>query len=677
MFQVYSTGLRCGLAACAWFCLAWRAAAIDPRDYAIALSATTSTSPPAILLQWQPAPQGTGYTLHRKALDADAWSFVTTLPTSASQHLDSATSLGQAWEYRLTRQGATPVAYGYLLAGIEVPPRETRGAVLLVVDATQSLPLAVELARLEDDLAGDGWHVRRLDVSPLASVASVKAQIVSAHLVAPLTTVFLLGHVPVPLSGNFAPDGHSEHVGAWSADVFYGELNGPWTDNTVNRTSAADPRNRNVPGDGKYDASTLPSDVDLEVGRVDLSNLPAFGVSETALLRRYLDKNHRFRHRLLVATPRAVIDDHFGDAGGNAYAQTAWRAFGPLVGPANVVAQDWIPGLTTTSALWAYGCSAGGYTNCEGVVTTGDFATRQFRAVFVQVFGSYFGDWESSPGHYTQNNLLRAALGSGDILASGWAGFPLWVLHPMGLGWHLGHSTRLTQNGSGTRYLPVSRGMRQVHVALMGDPTLRQHYVAPPSNLVASVESVAGPSPRVRVRWMPSPEANLGYHVYRAATRLGPYQRLTQTPIQETTWLDVPPAGSEHYQVKALSRVISPSGSYQDMSQGPAVQATPWSDAPLLDNGWLSVAWFGYVFVSPAFEPWVCHWEHGWLYRFGLDPENLWFWDAAMGTYWWTSASQYPYLFRASDGAWLWYQPGSRAPRTFLNLASGRWESRP
>ena len=67
----------------------------------------------------------------------------------------------------------------------------------------------------------------------------------------------------VGLKGNLAPDGHGEHYGAWPADVYYGDVNGAWTDNSVWSTGAAWPRNHNVPGDGKFDQTTIPSQVEL------------------------------------------------------------------------------------------------------------------------------------------------------------------------------------------------------------------------------------------------------------------------------------------------------------------------------------------------------------------------------------------------------------------------------
>ena len=88
--------------------------------------------------------------------------------------------------------------------------------------------------------------------------------------------VFLFGHIPVPYSGNIGPDGHSNHIGAWPADVFYADVDGSWTDVSVNNVSASQERNHNVPGDGKFDQSVIASDLELMIGRVDFHNMPTF-----------------------------------------------------------------------------------------------------------------------------------------------------------------------------------------------------------------------------------------------------------------------------------------------------------------------------------------------------------------------------------------------------------------
>ena len=89
-------------------------------------------------------------------------------------------------------------------------------------------------------------------------------------------------------------------------------------------------------------------------------------------------------------------------------------------------------------------------------------------------FGSYFGDWDS------QNDFLRAVLGTANYtLTSAWAGRPNWICHHMGLGLTIGFSALLTQTNSGLYDTGIEYA--EVHIALMGDPTLRMHIVAPPS----------------------------------------------------------------------------------------------------------------------------------------------------------------------------------------------------
>src|SRR5439155_7667991 len=183
------------------------------------------------------------------------------------------------------------------------------------------------------------------------SVVNVKNIIKADYQADPanVKSVFLFGHVPIPYSGNIVPDGHvPDHQGAWPADVYYGDMDGSWTDNSVYTTSAYEARNYNVPGDGKFDQSTIPSTIELQVGRVDLANMPGRKVwggpatfpSETELLRNYLNKDHNFRHKVFSLPRRALIHDTFGTRGGEAFAASAYRSYAPLIGPANVTSVE-------------------------------------------------------------------------------------------------------------------------------------------------------------------------------------------------------------------------------------------------------------------------------------------------------------------------------------------------
>lgn len=540
-------------------------AAQTVQQASVQVTASVAASP-AITFHWPADPTASGYSVSRRFAGTSAWSPAIQIPGAgaATSWLESTALFAQRYEYLFVKAG-TPPGRGFITAGLEAPAFEQRGKLVLVVDATHVAALGSRLARLEADLAGDGWHVLRHDVAPTASVPSVKALIAGSAAAFPgqVKAVFLLGHVPVPYSGAINPDGHADHYGAWPADVFYGELNGTWTDSIVNTTVASRPANHNVPGDGKYDQSTLPSDVDLAVGRVDFANMPAFPASEATLLADYLDKNHDYRHRVIAVDQRAVIDDNFGWFSGEAFAATGWRNFSPLVGTGNVIAADYFTTLNTTTGngyAWSYGCGGGTYTSAGGVGSTLDFVSATNRNVFTMLFGSYHGDWDSP------NNFLRAPLASGWTLASAWAGRPHWLFHQMGMGDTIGTCARQSQNET----IAGGFGARSVHIALMGDPTLRQHIVAPASNVI-----VTDLWPQANVAWSPSPDAVAGYHVYRAATAAGPFTRLTNQLVAGTTWSDPAPlAGTSHYMVRAQKLETTPSGSYWNESQGVFAAAT-------------------------------------------------------------------------------------------------------
>jgi hypothetical protein len=565
-------------------------------DYAVLLSATVQTNPAQITLSWPADALATNYTLYRKNLTATSWGAATTLATNASNYTDTNVAVGGAFEYRVSKAAWTgTTSYtgdGYIYAGIQVPLVESRGKVILVADNTFTTNLAMELNRLEQDLAGDGWIVLRHDVARMAvdpantssnvwavraaELANVKALIKADYNADPsnVKAVFLFGHVPVPYSGNLAPDGHPDHLGAWPADAYYGDMTGTWTDSTVNTsgnsTIPSDTRNWNLPGDGKFDQSLLPANVTLQVGRVDFANLPAFSTSEGELLRQYLNKDHYFRHKFVTTQRRGLIDDNFGTFNGEAFAASGWRNFAPFFGATNIVSGDWLTMLAGQSFLWGYGCGGGTYTSADGVGTTAEFAAADPQVVFTMLFGSYFGDWDS------QDNFLRAPLAAPTYtLTCAWSGRPYWEFHPMALGQTIGFGAQASQNNSTT--YSADTALHWVHIALMGDPTLRMHVVAPPSSLAVSTNGSGG----VTLNWNASADAVAGYHVYRAATVAGPFTRLTSSLLTGTTYTDTP-VSSNVYMVRAVKLEVSASGSYYNPSQGVFQSLDPTFAAPAI-----------------------------------------------------------------------------------------------
>jgi len=535
-------------------------------DRSVRMWVEVQPSPARITLKWLPHSNTNGFQIWRKLKGGTNWgSAVASLGGTALEWSDNNVEIGVSYEYKVQRSTANlGNGFGYVNTGIQVPMVETRGTMVLVVDNTFTSSLSTQLAQLQLDFESEGWKVVRHDVSRTAPVTQVKSLIVGTYNADPqnVKAVFLVGHVPVPYSGNLAPDGHGEHFGAWPADVYYGEMNGNWTDNTVNNNNAAWPENRNVPGDGKFDQTVIPTAVELAVGRVDMWNMPAFGQTETQMLSNYLSKLSNWKRKVFTAQFRGLVDDNFTGLT-DAFSQNAWRGYAPLVGPSNVQALDYFSTLNNQSYMFSYGCGGGWFTGANGIGDTPDFVSPGVRTIFTVVFGSYFGDWNNA------NNFLRAPLASGTTLASYWAGYPNWYIQHMGLGETIGYGAMLTQNNTG-HYEPANPQANRVHVALMGDPSLRMHIVAPPTNVAA----VSTSATQVSITWTASAEAVQGYHVYRFNAANQTWVRRTATPVVGTAFSDNVSglSGTVRYMVRALKLENSWSGSYFNLSIGNQTQ---------------------------------------------------------------------------------------------------------
>src|SRR6185436_2545608 len=182
------------------------------------------------------------------------------------------------------------------------------------------------------------------------------------------------------------------------------------------------------------------------------------------LLRNYLNKDHRWRHKDLTAPTRGLIYDDFGIRGGEAFAASGYRTLAPLVGAANITTLTnqgtWISTLEKNSYLWAYGCGAGSYTSIGGLGSTGQFkdgtslevVKGDIKAVFTIVMGSWLGDWDS------EDNFMRSILATRtEGLSCSWSGRPHWYYHHVAMGLPLGHAAKIAQNNNAV-------GMYRTHV---------------------------------------------------------------------------------------------------------------------------------------------------------------------------------------------------------------------
>lgn len=582
---------------------------VDSRDFAVILGAQVQVDPPEIKLKWAKNELANQYRVFKKKITDNGWDFglIATLDSNTTEFTDNIVQVGTAYEYEVWAYSLGSAggpfnfwAFGYILTGINVAEYDQQGNVLLLIDSTLEVPLSNEINRLKQDLRAEGCgiiekYVSRTEAFDKDAVKKVKQIIKDEYAkdAANLKSIYILGRVAVPYSGNMNPDVHPDHLGAWPADIYYGytvnELS--WSDILVNNSSASREANRNIPGDGKFDNNIIsPDKANIAVGRVDMFGMNLFlndeYKTETDLIKKYLDKNHKYRIGDMSYTYSGIIDDNFPASGTvEAFASSGWRNIGVLVGADNVKKADWFTALGTESHLFAYGCGGGSYTSAGGIGNTSDFAAKPVNAVFTMLFGSYFGDWDAD------NNFLRAPLASDPMaLTCAWAGRPHWYLHHMAYGYPIGYSALISHNNidlykpnivytsqypNGVYY---TIGMKNIHTALMGDPTLRINpsTVPPPQSVSTFLMTGENGKPYVKIKWA-APLLNNLYHynVYRSNSEFGNYKKISPDNLLAKEFNDSLSDeefndydGQIYYMVRIAMLVINNSGRYYNVSRG-------------------------------------------------------------------------------------------------------------
>jgi hypothetical protein len=478
---------------------------------------------------------------------------------------DSTVKIGEAYEYRVFKSNTlNNEALGYIYAGNKLVEKLNYDGLILLVDSNYKIPVANQINQLVKDLTAEGYQLSVIYAGRNQSPLTVKKLIQATYnaMGKKVKTLFILGHVPVPYSGHFStdgqappPDGHVEdsgnHTGAWPADVFYADMYDDWTDISVNCTTGTQARMYNIPGDGKFDQTKLPNILSLETGRVDLYNMPAFGKSDTTLIINYLNRDHNWRTGNLQTVERSLIDDNFPTLN---LSSTGYNNFAAMVKSDSIFNdRDYMTAQKKGSYLWSYGCGAGGFQSCSGIGNTNNFVNDSFNNIFTILAGSYFGDWDN------QNNYLRAPLAQSSLNCF-WGGLPKWYVHHMGLGMNIGYGALITQNNvdfynNGN----FNYAFNSVHIALMGDPTLKMRNLNAVSLLNAkSVDA------KVNLNWQAVTGSIDGYCVYKVDTINNIYTRINTNIITDTFYTDNINyvTGNYTYAVKAIKLETTASGSY-------------------------------------------------------------------------------------------------------------------
>lgn len=574
------------------------------------LQAVASSAPPQVQLTFKVPPNsGFGVTLQRRLMTDTSWTTLATRLTG-NTFTDTTVVSGRSYEYRAFREGFNGTQYSaaeHTSVALNAPAIEDRGRVILLVDKTLANSMTTSLEQLRQDLIGDGWKVIRHDVprhiDDYSSPTSFRTNAYNAtNIIKPLIraavtsdpstkAILIIGHVTIPYSGSFNPDGHTcgpppfgpDHRGAWPADMFYGDLDGTWTDWSVNFTNCDFTEPNNYPNDGKFDQDGIPSPfiMKLGVGRVDFARLPVFtqtppaGVapkSELALLQQYLQKNHLFRRKALPwqqADPpaRVMVYGHFHDSRDNQIFENARHTtFALSDDPGRLSVGDFCL-QRSRPTWWGFVSGAGGSDRVNSGMpvlehTAADLTHggNEPKTVFYTVLSSYLGDWNLG-----LNNYLRSLLATPNFgLASMWTRFALWRTDVLGVGEHLGAAQQRMVNDPKNVFYDRSRDL-----TILGDSTLRPHILAPPANLTAQTTSPGG----VQLNWTGS-ESGAQYYVYRAASLAGPFTRISASAVSGTSFTDSSPsAGQKTYMVRTIRLLRVGTGSFTNISQGTFVQA--------------------------------------------------------------------------------------------------------
>jgi len=400
-----------------------------------------------------------------------SWQDIGSVKGFARLYLDEGIQSGIPYEYRISRAGKKKIETGYWATGLNLPAQEKRGIALVVVDETLAGELAPRLERFMLDLIGDGWTVIRHDVprgddkdkvSDLRFARNLRAWIQGLYYSAPQIShaLILIGHIPIVKSGKMNPDGHERRP--LESDLFYADMDGIWRDNRKGILL-----HNSIPGDH----------IEMQVGRIDFSNLDNALGDEITLLKRYFDKNHHWRHGRLGDLRQAY--------GGNENLSGETYALRNIVGPKELVKGGHHG--TGTRQPWLFGVDFGNWEYSKYTTTT------PIKTVFSINFGS------NKLNFSRRNNTMTVMLAQQWYgLATGWGGRPAWQLHHMALGESIGYShLRTVNNGARSKggvetleYTPTGKypWVNQVWVNLLGDPTLRPFPLEAVRNLQAEME---------------------------------------------------------------------------------------------------------------------------------------------------------------------------------------------
>lgn len=598
-------------------------------EASVRLSTEVQENPNQITVSWAGFRNTSTYSIRKRELSGDWMELANGL--TENNFVDTNVQVGRIYEYEvmgLVEDSNFQDQLGHIRSGIKIAPKDFRGKLILVRDmslynfddATQQ-----SIDRYVRELQLDGWAVSTIDYqrgsNEFFDARNLKKnQILPTYLSDPenFKAVILLGDIPVPHSGDQNIDGHFRR--SLPADVYYGEMNGNWTDNQVDYASCnpyicrddywrEDWRHINLLGDSIFDQEFLPNsapsnagmmlntagDLEMAVSRIDFSHLPGFqqalGASssletEALLTRRYLQKLSDYKNDVWKVPNRAAVADRFGGLT-RWPSSLAWRNFSAILGYEKI---STVSGRFQSVApiseylnrnSFKYFQASGAGTPSRIADGYGDFSSDQlisqsFHGVFNFLYGSYLHDFEYSIN--STNALMKSILASeGKGLTAVWADgdYDSFHFHSLGLGasfvdayvdtWNSNYTNpvyRVTgefSEGDPASDFTYVRKAALGGCNLLGDATLRSEVVPTVDNL-SYVENTNG----LELSWE-DPSAEIDH--YRVFQMQDGVPSLIGT-TEDTSFTITSPQSGARYQVRATKLIESNSGSYYESSLG-------------------------------------------------------------------------------------------------------------
>jgi hypothetical protein len=523
-----------------------------------------------VTLAWENYNKSTT-TLSRKKIEQINWTVLAS-NYSGSSYTDSTIEVNVEYEYKfqVANNYNTNNAYGYISFGVNLAAKTDRGNILLVVDDRFTTTLSASIYQLKRDLISDGWNPLDMYVSKNEAVTSVKTKIDSANASNNLNSIYLIGHVPVPYAGVIAPDGHGNHRGAWATDLFYVSDASKWTDSSINFVNSQNNSMSNVPGDGKFDNHRLEEQTNCPISRVDFYNLPSQTSSELNMLINYFSEASKYKNGKIEVKEAGLIDNQFINAN-EGFAANGYRNFKSLTGD-SITEGAMLSNLEQETYKWTYAVSYGTDTSMYNVASVTDLNNSSYKGIFSMVLGSYFADWN------TQDNFMRSLLADGKMLTTCWAGRPNWFYHHMGLNNPIGLSAKMTaENNAGwsslsaTKYDAAGGAQNQIHITLLGDPTLRLKHL--PS--IAGFNAIFKKSnSTTKLSWaIPTANSTSTVSIYKSTDSTSGYSLLATVAATDSTYVDSSISDIYFYYIKYTTLDTTLSGTYYNNSLGSFIRS--------------------------------------------------------------------------------------------------------